>query len=121
MFKVKDPFNVTRLTQAVVAAALDDREYFRKNIIRIVEIREWFTERAKALGYRILASQANFVFPRPPGKGRGIKFFQALFDRRILTRHYDEEGLRDGVRMTIGTREEMSTALQVLEEILPGL
>jgi histidinol-phosphate aminotransferase len=57
------------------------------------------------------------VFPRPPQKGRGVQFFQALFDRKILTRHYDEEGLRDGVRMTIGTREEMEITLQVMSEI----
>ena len=118
MSKVKDPFNVTRLTQAVVSAALDDQEYFRKNISRIIETREWFTKEVKALGYRIIPSQANFVFPQPPQKGRGVKFYQSLFDRKILTRHYDEEGLRDGVRMTIGTREEMSCALQVLKEIL---
>jgi histidinol-phosphate aminotransferase len=121
MSKVKDPFNVTRLTQAVVAAALHDQEYFRKNILRIVEVREWFTQEAKALGYRIIPSQANFVFPQPPQKGRGVKFYEALFERKILTRHYDEEGIRDGVRMTIGTREEMASALQVLKEILPTL
>jgi histidinol-phosphate aminotransferase len=121
MSKVKDPFNVTRLTQAVVAAALHDQEYFRKNISRIIEVREWFRKEATALGYRIIPSQANFVFPQPPQKGRGVKFFQTLFDRKILTRHYDEEGLRDGVRMTIGTREEMVCALQVLKEILPIL
>jgi len=119
MSKVKDPFNVTRLTQAVVSAALDDQEYFRKNISQIIETREWFTKEVKALGYRIIPSQANFVFPQPPQKGRGVKFYQSLFDRKILTRHYDEEGLRDGVRMTIGTREEMACALQVLKEILP--
>jgi histidinol-phosphate aminotransferase len=119
MFKVKDPFNVTRLTQTVVSAALDDQEYFRKNISRVIEVREWFSKEARALGYRILPSQGNFVFPRPPQKGKGIKFYRALFDRRVLTRHYDEEGLRDGVRMTIGTREEMAFALQVLKELLP--
>jgi histidinol-phosphate aminotransferase len=118
MLKVKDPFNVTRLTQAVVSAALDDQEYFWKNISRVVEVREWFTKEARALGYRILPSQGNFVFPRPPQKGKGIKFYQALFDRGVLTRHYDEEGLRDGVRMTIGTREDMEAALQVMKEII---
>ena len=119
MFKVKDPFNVTRLTQTVVSAALDDQEYFWENISKVVEVREWFSKEARALGYRIIPSQGNFVFPQPPQKGRGVKFYQALFDRRVLTRHYDEEGLRDGVRMTIGTREEMAFALQVLKEILP--
>lgn len=121
MSKVKDPFNVTRLTQAVVSAALDDQEYFRKNISQIIAIREWFTKEVQALGYRVIPSQANFVFPQPPQKGRGVKFYQSLFDRKILTRHYDEEGLRDGVRLTIGTREDMASALQVLKEILPTL
>ncbi len=121
MFKVKDPFNVTRLTQAVVSAALDDQDYFRKNISRIVETREWFSREARGLEYRIISSQANFVFPQPVQKGRGISFFQALFDRKVLTRHYDEESLRDGVRMTIGTREDMETTLQVMKDILTVL
>ncbi len=121
VFKVKDPFNVNRLTQAVVAAALDDQEYFRKNISRIVETREWFSREARGLGYRIIPSQGNFVFPRPPEKGRGIKFFQALFDHKILTRHYEEESLRDGVRMTIGTRGDMEITLQVMKGILKVL
>jgi histidinol-phosphate aminotransferase len=121
MFKVKDPFNVTRLTQALVAAALEDQEYFQKNISQIVQTREWFTRAAVALGYRIIPSQANFVFPQPPEKGRGIKFYEALYDSKVLSRHYDGEGLRDGVRLTIGTEEEMSQVLQVMREILPKL
>lgn len=118
MFKVKDPFNVNRLTQAVVAAALDDQEHFRKNISRIVETREWLCREARVLGYRILPSLGNFIFPQPPEKGRGIQFFHALFDRKVLTRYYDEEGLRDGVRMSIGTREDMETALQIMGDLL---
>ena len=66
MFKVKDPFNVTRLTQTVVSAALDDQEYFWENISKVVEVREWFSKEARALGYRIIPSQGNFVFPQPP-------------------------------------------------------
>jgi len=119
MFKVKDPFNVTSLTQTLVAAAVQDQEYFRKNILQIIETRDWISKEAVALGYRIIPSQANFIFPQPPQKGRGVKFYQALFNRKVLTRYYDEEGLRDGVRMTIGTREEMVATLRVLKEILP--
>jgi len=119
MFKVKDPFNVTRLTQAVVAAALEDQEYLRKNILQIVETREWLTREATALKYRVIPSQANFIFPQPPQKGRGVKFFEALLSRKLLTRYYDEAGLKDGVRLTIGSKEEMTFALRVLKEILP--
>jgi histidinol-phosphate aminotransferase len=119
MFKVKDPFNVTLLTQAIVAAALEDQEYFRKVVSQIIKTREWFTKEASALGYRIIPSQANFIFPQPPQKGRGVEFFQTLFERKVLTRYYDELGLRDGTRMTIGTPEEMDSSLKVLKEILP--
>jgi histidinol-phosphate aminotransferase len=119
MLKVKDPFNVTRFTQAVVAAALEDQEYFRKNILQIVETRERFTRESTALGYRVIPSQANFIFPQPPQKGRGIKFYEALLSHKVLTRYYDEEGLRDGIRLTIGKREEMIEVLRVMEEILP--
>jgi histidinol-phosphate aminotransferase len=121
MFKVKDPFNVTRLTQAVVSAALDDQDFFRTNISRVVKTREWFFREARGLRYRIIPSQANFVFPQPAQKGRGANFFQALFDRKVLTRYYDEEGLRDGVRMTIGTRGDMEITLQVMKDILKVL
>jgi len=121
MFKVKDPFNVNRLTQAVVCAALEDREYFQKNISRVVETRDWFSREARILGYQIIPSKANFIFPQPPQKGKAIKFFQTLYDRKVLTRFYDEEGLRDGVRMTIGTRGDMETTLQVMKDILKVL
>ena len=119
MLKVKDPFNVTRLTQEIVAAALDDQEYFREKIREVVNTREWFYGEARSLGYRMVPSGANFLFPQPPQKGRGKAFFEALFQRKVLTRHYDEEGLRDGVRLTIGTREEMKKVLGVFKEILP--
>jgi histidinol-phosphate aminotransferase len=119
MFKVKDPFNVTHLTQALAAAALEDQVYLRKNISQIVKTREWFSNEAVALGYRIIPSQANFIFLQPPEKGRGAEFYKALLEKRVLTRHYDEEGLRDGVRVTIGRQDEMAEVLGVMKEILP--
>ena len=48
-----------------------------------------------------------------------MKFHELLLDRKILTRYYDGDGLRDGVRMTIGNREEMERyggAQDLLEE-----
>ena len=118
MFKAKDPFNVTRLTQSVVAAALEDQETLRRQIAQIRETRDWFSREAKNLGYRVVPSQANFIFLQPPRKGRGSRFYEALLERKILTRYYDESGLRDGVRVTIGERKEMEAVLRVLKELL---
>lgn len=118
MFKVKDPFNVNQLTQKIVLAALSDQEYLQKNISRIIATRDWFSAEARNLGYKIIPSQANFIFPQPPRKGEGRSFYQFLLEKNILTRFYDEELLRDGVRMTIGTPEEMEFTLQVMREII---
>ncbi len=118
MFKVKDPFNVNQLTQKIVIAALTDQEYYRKNIACIVTTRDWFTQEARQLGYKIIPSQANFIFPSPPRQGEGRSFYQSLYERNILTRFFDEELLKDGVRMTIGTHEEMELTLQAMREII---
>ncbi len=119
MLKVKDPFNVTRMTQTLVAAALEDQEYFRRTIAQIVKTREWFYKEAVALGYRLVPSQANFLFPKPPRKGRGKAFYESLLKRKVLTRFYDGEGLRDGVRLTVGTQEDMEKVLDVFKTIRP--
>lgn len=118
MFKVKDPFNVNQLTQKIVLAALNDQEHYQNNIARIVATRDWFSDEARNLGYNIIPSQANFIFPQPPHKGEGHSFYQYLLGKKVLTRFFDEEMLKDGVRMTIGTQEEMEFTLQVMREII---
>lgn len=118
MFKVKDPFNVNQLTQKIVLASLSDQEYYQRNIARIVATRDWFSEEARNLGYKIIPSQANFIFPQPPRKGEGRSFYQYLLEKKILTRFFDEELLKDGVRMTIGTPEEMEFTLQIMGAII---
>jgi histidinol-phosphate aminotransferase len=119
MLKVKDPFNVTRMTQALVVAALADQEYVRENIRRIIRIRDWFSKEITALGYRVVPSQGNFIFPQAPQKGRGVKFYESLLEHTVLTRYYDVEGLRDGVRMTIGKEDEMKAVIRVMTDLLP--
>ncbi len=119
MLKVKDPFNITRMTQELVAVALDDQEYLKRNVAEIIRIREGFTREITYLGYRVIPSQGNFIFPQPPEKGRGKKFYEGLLERKVLTRYYDVDGLRDGLRMTIGAEEEMKEVLQVLKDLLP--
>jgi len=118
MFKVKDPFNVNQLTQTLVISALDDQDYFKRNIAKIIATRDWFTQEAGLLGYKIFPSQANFIFIQPPQKGRGSKFYELLLAQKIWTRFYDSDGLRDGVRMTIGSRGEMEVVMGVLKDLL---
>jgi len=124
--KVKDSYNCNTLTLAAAAAALEDRDWMRANVEKIRQTRARLTERMRALGFDVVESQANFVWAtRPLGKHREI--YEALKARRILVRYMrfpgaggDPDRTVDGLRITVGTDEEITGLLAALEEILPA-
>ncbi|HKL48440.1 MAG TPA: aminotransferase class I/II-fold pyridoxal phosphate-dependent enzyme, partial [Desulfuromonadales bacterium] len=101
---------------AAATAALGDQQHLHDNTERIRETRRWFTEQLKDLGYEVIPSQANFVFTSPPDRD-GERVYEALFERRILVRYFSDPLLRHGMRITIGTREQMERTAAALREI----
>jgi histidinol-phosphate aminotransferase len=114
--KIRDHYNVDRLAQVAAAAALSDQEYFLSCVARIKETREWFSAELVKLGYHVIPSSANYVFATPPDRD-GAKVYQGLYDRKILVRHFSDPRLRQGLRISIGTREEMERTVEALREI----
>lgn len=114
--KIRDHYNLDRLAQAAATAALRDQEYFRDCVAKIRATRAWFTEEIVKLGYQVIPSSGNFVFASPPDRD-GTRVFQALYDRKILVRHFTDPKLSHGLRISIGTREEMERTVQALGEI----
>lgn len=118
LMKVKDSYNVNRLSQAAGIAALDDHEHFAANVARIKATRERLRGELLALGFGVLPSATNFLFARPPGKLKARKFYDELRARNILVRWWSEARVRDHVRITIGTDEEADKLLAATREIL---
>jgi histidinol-phosphate aminotransferase len=114
--KIRDHYNLDRLAQAAIAAALIDQVYFRDCIERICATREWFSAELEKLGYRVIPSSANYLFVSPSDKD-GKRVYDALFQRKILVRYFSDPVLAHGLRVSIGTREEMEQTLQALVEI----
>ena len=114
--KIRDHYNLDRLAQAACVAALNDQAYFRECIEKIRATREWFTAQLHDLGYEVIPSEANFVFATPPHRD-GKLVYEGLFIRKILARHFTDPLLSHGLRISIGTREEMELTLQALREI----
>ena len=114
--KIRDHYNLDRLAQAACVAALKDQTYFRESCRRIIATREWFTAELTAIGYSVIPSQANFVFATPPDKN-GKRVYDALFERKILVRLLSDPLLAHGLRISIGTREEMEQTYTALSEI----
>jgi histidinol-phosphate aminotransferase len=114
--KIRDHYNLDRLAQAACGAALQDRDYFREACGKVVATREWFSAELVKLGYGVIPSSGNFVFASPPD-GNGKRVYDGLYERKILVRHFSDPLLAHGLRISIGTREEMETTLSALKEI----
>ena len=61
----------------------------------------------------MLPSQANFVFASP-ADGDGLRVYELLKEHKILVRHFSDPLLQHGLRISIGTRQEMDAVLQAL-------
>jgi histidinol-phosphate aminotransferase len=116
MIKVKDSYNVNRLSLAAAVAALQELSWMKRNVKRIQKTRKSLTRKLKSLGFVVYPSQANFVMARRPGEN--LKdLYEELKRRKILVRHFDQPRLQDSLRITVGTPHEIETLLQELAAI----
>lgn len=112
-----NPYNVNRLTMAAGVAALEAENYYRSNCKKIMEARSFTASGLEALGFRVIPSQANFVFAEHPNWD-GETLYLELKKRGILIRHFSNERIRNFNRITIGTTEQMQLLLDMLREIM---
>lgn len=114
--KIRDHYNLDRLAQAACVAALEDQEYFLQRRDQVVATRDFFAAELKQMQYEVYVSDGNFVFAMPPDRN-GRRVYDGLYQRKILVRHFSDPLLCHGLRISIGTREEMEQTLIALREI----
>jgi histidinol-phosphate aminotransferase len=113
MMKVKDSYNLNRLSLVAATAALQDLPWMTRNVRRIQRSRRKLIAGAKKMGFHVFPSQANFVLVQRPGENlNGV--YEELKRRKILVRFFDAPGLRDCLRITVGTSREVAALLSAL-------
>jgi histidinol-phosphate aminotransferase len=112
--KVKDSYNLDRLAIVAGAAALSDEAWMHGNVARIRATRTRLVAGLEARGLAVLPSSANFVFARFPSADAARGAYRALKDKGILVRYFDRPLLDDGLRITVGTDEEIDELLRQL-------
>ena len=117
LMKVKDSYNVDVIATAAAKAAIQDQAYFKENIEKVKNQRWRLTEKLRELGFQISDSSANFILA-------GCKSFKAshLYDKlaqqNIYVRYFDQLGLDNKLRITVGTTEQNDRLIDALNEIL---
>ena len=114
LHKLRDSYNVNRISQAAATAAVKAADYYRRYAERIVAARERLADDLRKRGFVVPPSQGNFLFARHP---KAPEIFQALKVRRILVRYFTQPNLADGLRITIGTDEEVATLIASLDAL----
>ena len=109
--KIRDSYNVNGLGQVAAETTLEDLAYYRAHFARIIATREDLRRRLTALGFEVLPSDTNFVLARPP-TGSARIWLQRLRERKILVRWFDQPAIRQYLRITVGTPQEVDALLK---------
>ncbi|MBE6575190.1 MAG: histidinol-phosphate transaminase [Ruminococcaceae bacterium] len=112
-----NPYNINRMTLAAGAATLDRDEVCTARCAEIAETRAYTAEALRALGFTLTDSVANFLFARP-ADGNAEGMYTALRERGILVRYFSGARVREYLRITVGTREQMDALLCAIRDIL---
>nr|WP_325247096.1 histidinol-phosphate transaminase [uncultured Oscillibacter sp.] len=114
------PYNVNRLSMLAGAAAVEDDAYFQKCTAAVAGNREWTRKELEALGFTVLPSSANFLFAKSDSVPGG-ELYRRLKENGILVRWFDADRIRDYVRITIGSLEQMVALVDQLDQMMQEL
>jgi len=113
LFKVKDSYNIDAVAIAVGTAAMRDQEYKNANANKVKTSRSRLIHDLKNIGYVVPRSYGNFVLATPP-KGNAEEIYLKLKESGILVRYFNQSGLADKLRITVGTDEQNQALIDLL-------
>jgi histidinol-phosphate aminotransferase len=117
LVKVKDSYNCDVLSLAAATAAIQDQQHLTSTRRMILATRERLSNSLREIGFDVTPSQSNFVWARR--SDRPVKpLYEALKARKILVRYMNYADYGDGLRVSVGTDDEIDKLLKELKLIL---
>lgn len=120
--RVRDSYNVNRLSQAGALAAIQDQEYFRAIVGKITHTRDYYIHEFEQRGWFTYRSRANFIFTEPStaagevGKEVAQSLYRFLCDRKILVRYFPSHALTSNfLRISVGSEPEMLALSETID------
>jgi histidinol-phosphate aminotransferase len=110
LHRIRAPFNVTTAGQAAAIAAVKDQAWVEASRSHNRQWRQWLDDEVASLsnhGLRAVPSKANFLLILFNGKLTAEAAMKGLWDEGFATRWLPGQGLPNGLRITIGTEEQV--------------
>jgi len=115
--RIRPPFNVNSIAQAVVEKALKDTKNLKESLKLVEEGKKYLYSELEKIGLKFVPSSANFILiDVSPNKGFDI--FQSLLKLGIIVRAMDEYDFPNHIRVTIGKPEENKKFIDGLRKVL---
>jgi histidinol-phosphate aminotransferase len=111
--KVKDSYNCDTLAIAGATAAIEDRAWFSQNRAAVLDTRARLDRELAALGFEGCRSEANFLW-RQHVSNDSRKLYEWLKSKGVLVRYMDYGSCGDGIRISVGTDEQIDRLLHLL-------
>ena len=112
-----NPYSINRLTNLAGIAALKDNSYYVENCKKIIKAREYTKVELQKLGFELTDSKSNFIFTKNSNID-GEMLYKKLKEKGILVRHFSKDRIKDYVRITVGTKEQMDALLAAIKTVI---
>lgn len=118
LYKTRDSYNTDLISQRLATAALQGRSQASGGWQSVREERAAMAAALSELGLECLPGQANFLLATVPAEAQltAAGLYEWLKKNGILVRYFDQDGLRDRLRITIGTAEQNRRLLNCIRE-----
>jgi histidinol-phosphate aminotransferase len=117
LLKVKDSYNCDALSIAGATAAIDDQAWLAETRGKLIATRRRLAANLQRLGFAVPPSQANFVWCTHPLRPAAA-LYEQLKASGVLVRYMDYPNWGDGIRVTVGTDEQIDVLLSLLETMV---
>jgi histidinol-phosphate aminotransferase len=120
MHRIRAPFAFGIGASRAAIAALGARDFVEHSYAHNAKWRAWFAEQVESMGnkgLRAVPSKANFQLVLFEGDVSAETAYKALMEAGYIVRWLPGQGLPHGLRITIGTAEQMDAVAQTLRAL----
>ncbi|MFH1092697.1 MAG: histidinol-phosphate transaminase [Candidatus Omnitrophota bacterium] len=114
--QVREPFNVNMLAQIAATAALNDRNHVMRSRRLIKEGKKFICEELQKIKLFYVPSVTNFILFNA-GK-KSLQVYDNLMRKGIIVREMSAWGLKNFIRVTIGTNKENRLFVKFLKKFI---
>ncbi len=114
LMKVKDSYNCDALSIAGATAAIQDQAWLQDNRRRVIASRARMEKELARIGFIVVPSQANFLWCTHPERPLQ-PLYEKLKTSHVLVRYMNYPQWGEGLRISVGTDEQIDACLTLLE------